>query len=209
MRKLAISITIIAAACLLVLAFVLEACSNGLTDLPIETIEWADLPDGSTQFCTNNPEHYGWSFYLIEDSNHPDEYEIECKKISGSADYGYGIIFGAKDIKNFYYIKIDVNGWFLVNKVVNGKLASPRIREWQKADPGQLASGYNVVNAIKVIRTGSKYTIYFNGKKAWDFTDISDTSITGGDMLGFIADIGNKTNEKFPNKPVDVRFWFK
>lgn len=169
------------------LALVLTACSNDTTNLPIKTIEWDELENGFYQFYTNDPAKNNYTFWMIDNGVYTSTVEIECKKISGAYNYGYGIIFGANDGHNFYYVMIDNSGYYMVNKQKDEKWGKPVIQDWTSSS-GKLVTGYKKTNTIKVIREGSKYTIYFNNKEAFDFTN---SDISGGD----------KADEKFPNTP--------
>jgi len=207
MGKLGISIIIITAACLLVLAFVLATCSNGLTDLPIETIGFELHEDGFYQFYTNDPDYLGKARGIIFDNDHPNTYEIECKKISGSRWYSYGMLFGhhETDITKYYIIMITVDGYYFIGKNNNTKWT-----DITKGDEGwvysnNLKKNYNKMNSIKITKTESLYEIYFNGKKEMQFSDKDYF----GDKYGFFASIGEIDEENFPNKPVDIRFWLK
>ena len=205
MRKLAISITIIAAACVLVLAFVLEACSDGLTDLPIETIEWEQLSDGSYQFYTNDPNYHDYYFWSLHtNTGDPTVFEIECKKVGGAYYYSYGMLFGVDNSLNNRYFQIVISngGRYYIQKRIDGNYY--KIQDWTASS--RLKQGYNKTNNIKVIKNGTLYKVFFNGgDSVFQFND----SQSFGDRIGFLAWVGDDIDEKFPNKPVDVRFWLK
>jgi hypothetical protein len=179
-------------------AFLCTACSNGSTNLPVETIEWELLDDGYRQFYINDSNFYNYIFWDIEDDNKPrDIFEIECKKISGSKDGGYGIIFGAVDSYNFYYVLISSDGWYAVRKMINKDVEF--LTTWSKSS--YLNTGYGKTNTIKVTRSGTTYNISFNDNFPNSF---SDSTLTGT-KIGYIANVDSKEKEKFPNVPVDVR----
>ena len=184
----------------LLLALVLVGCDNGPE---ISTIEWELSDDGFIRWYTNDLYYcntHSWNLYTNTNSNAPDTYEIECKKISGSHYLAYGMIFGASDSvdNQYYYVNINVDGKFCVNKNING--THTQLKEFTESN--SLNKGYNTINSIKVTKLGDNYTIYLNDTEVHDFTD---TSITGT-RIGYIVFVGTEATESFPKTSVDVRF---
>ena len=188
----------------LALGLLFAGCDSGdsVPDLPISTIEFGKGADGFTQFYTNDLQYYNYSFWEIYDHN-GDTYEIECKKQSGSKDFAYGLIFGASDTgtRQFYSLWISCNNSYSINKFTAEKFS--QISDWKKTD--KLYSGYDKINKLKVVKSGSTYTIFLNDDQVDKFTD----SAGFGNRIGFFASVGKETDEKFPNSPVDVRFMLK
>jgi hypothetical protein len=132
--------------------------------------------------------------------NESNIYEIECKKMSGASNWGYGMIFGASntDMRRYYDLGISTQGYYIIGKKVNEEYTT--IRDWTKSE--KLNTGYNTINTLKVVKNGTTFTVYLNGSQADQFTD---TEISG-DRIGYWVDIGLEKDESFPNTPVDVRF---
>jgi hypothetical protein len=188
--------------------FVLAAC-KGNSDLPIVNKGFSPLSDGWTQFYTNDPAQYGWAYGLIFDSNIniTDTYQIECKKISGSAGAGYGMIFGlSNDAKNKYYrVLISAYGGYRVDKYDGTKAENLRwtmIKDWTNDATDNVIPGYNKTNTIKVTHAGNQYTLFLNGNQSFHFTDTDNF----GSRVGIYAVISTSANESFPNIPVDIRY---
>jgi len=192
---------------MLVLGFI--ACDTGTdgtpgTDLPISTIEWETDEDGFVRFYTNDRIHYWSNHWEFFDRSNATYYEIECKKISGHRDQGYGLIFGASDTDyfNFYCLLIDIDGYYYIGKRIGNasEYEYAPIIGWTKSP--RLRTGYNTLNTLKVLQSESTYTIFLNdfSHHTFDYESII------GSRLGYYVGVGDVGKESFPNKPVDVRF---
>jgi len=178
--------------------------SSGTTTVPFSNVTvsqiWEDK-DMFTWFSTNDPREYDrawWNFY--ENINDRNIYEIECKRMSGDRNSGYGMVFGASNTDNreYYLLEITTQGNYWIGKYSNEKFTT--IKAWTGSE--KLSTGYNTINTLKVLKNGTNFTVYLNGSQVFQFTD---TEING-DRLGYRAGIGSEKDESFPNTPVDVRF---
>ena len=185
---------------LLTAFFALLGCNNGTTNLDVETIRWDQKDnDGFFRFYTNDSQNYGRPFAALSDQvNNSATYEIECKKVSGHQEIAYGLVFGAVDYENFYSLNISTTGYYTLSKRNSSNLMP--IKEWERSD--KLLTGYNKLNNLKVVKAGSRYTVFINGTEVHQFTDSS----INGNKIGFFAWVGDESDESFPNKPVDIRF---
>jgi len=188
---------------LAVLLLAFTGCDTGFgdsTDSSTKTIQWVYNKDGFFRFYTNESKFYGYAFFCLQSNNNPDQniYEIEIKKISGARGHGYGMVFGALDSQNYYLVCIDGNNSYYVEKKVNGSVTA--IKDWTTSSG--LRTGFNVLNTIRVTKSGSTYQISFNGNNAASFTD---SSVNGSRMGGW-AVVGKSENESFPGTPVEVKF---
>jgi hypothetical protein len=170
------------------------------TGLPVKTIRWERGTDGFYQFYTNDQQYFSYGFPSNLFTNNPNIFEIEIKKISGARDLAYGMIFGAVDYDNNYFVNIAVDGYYVIGKRVNGSVIT--IQGW--TDFFGLRTGFNVSNTIRVTKSGSYFQVSFNGSNATSFTD---SSITGSG-IGAVAWVGKSGEESFPNTPVEVKFRF-
>jgi hypothetical protein len=185
----------------LCVVFVLAGCPDPSTKLPVETILWELDADGFYQLYTNDTRNYS-NFFSYLYSTTDTTWEIQCNKKSGASGTRFGMVLAsAFSNDNLYRISIDTLGNYMVHKRIAGNWAASAIKTWTKSSA--LLTGYNKVNTIKVTKSGSTYTIYFNDTEAGTFTDYSLSTMT---YFGFIASVGTEANERFPNTPVDVRF---
>ena len=167
--------------------------------LPVSIVHYELDDDGFAQFYTNDSRYYDQISWILEENiNGPNEYEIECKKISGTRNHEYGMIFGASDMYpyEYYSISITANGDYRVWKKDDD--IHTTIKNW--AYSRKLYPGYNKINSIKVTQSGSIYTVFLNNNQVYQF------EYTGavGSKVGFHNII--TTDESFPRTPVDVRF---
>lgn len=191
---------------LLACAFVFIACDDGSGstggsgNLPIKTIKWEKLSDGYTQFYTNDSKNYDYGFWNVLENGNKNTYEIDCKKLDGDQGTAYGMIFGVSntDLKHYYSLWISCGGYYCIWKYEDTEAAV--VRKWTKIN--SLNQGYDTINNLKVINSGSDYSIYINGNEIDQFSD--DTIF--GSRIGFYAEVSSETYENFPNRPVDIRF---
>jgi hypothetical protein len=170
-------------------------------EILIETKAW-ESKDGFIQFYTNDSKNYGKIFWTAyENVNAANTYEIECKKMSGSEDWHYGMIFDVSlDLYTYHRIAITSDGYYSVYSQ-NGKDDEGTMQKsWIRSD--KLNTGYDTLNSIKVTKSGTTYTVFLNDAQVFEFT----SSITGGNRIGYFAIVGSEEDEDFPNNPVDVRF---
>jgi hypothetical protein len=172
---------------------------------PIQSSVWRDDGTGLgyMQFYTNDPSEVSYNFWHRNlNSEYPMKRVVtQVKKISGNANYGFGIIFCYQDSDSFYRLLIDTWGYYSVYEKDGDYFY--KIIEWSFSD--NLYTGYNTVNKIRVeysSTTPGTFTIYFNDIYENSFTG---SGLTGGDT-GFFASTGKYYEERFPNTPVDVRF---
>jgi hypothetical protein len=118
--------------------------------------------------------------------------------MSGNPWGGFGILFCLQDLQNFYGLVIDTEGNYAVFKKWFGTWST--LVDWTYSD--KLKTGYGVVNALRVDRAGSTFTLSFNGTAAASF---SDTSLCKGSWGPFV-EVFSAEYEDFPGSPVDVRF---
>jgi hypothetical protein len=189
-------------------------CENGTgttepQNLPVESKLWELGEDGFIQWYSNDPQDLDtYSRKLYDNLNETGSYEIECKKMSGNRGWGYGMIFEASDdVSQYYCITINAYGSFHVIKKTSGESSSVTIKDWTVST--NLYAGYNRINSIKVVKSGTVYDIYLNGAFVYQFTDNTVT----GNKIGYIVYVGTspgtepaERQESFPNTPVDVRF---
>jgi hypothetical protein len=184
----------------------LAGCENLIGDLPVSTVVYDPGDDEFIQYYTNDSQHYNDSYWALEENanDDPNTYEIECKKMSGNIEFGYGMAFGADadNPYNYYMVLISADGWYSVQKSKGDQNDSveTRILEWEKSD--KIVTGYDKLNTIKVTKSASTYTVYLNNAQVYQFADTDNF----GNSIGFYTAIGSETDESFPNSPVDVRF---
>jgi len=179
--------------------------SSEITTVPFSKatawkIEFELEQDGFKRFSTNDPREYDSSWWRLYGNGYDNTYEIDCKKMNGAYNYGYGMLFGASntDARRYYLLLITTDGDYSIGKFSNDKYTI--IKDWAKSE--KLNTGYNTINTLKVVKNGTTFTVYLNGSQVHQFTD---TEISG-DRFGYGVSIGSKNDEAFPDMPLDVRF---
>ena len=184
---------------LFITCFVLLACDTGSAKLEINTNMGQPDEQGFTQFYTNDPHYYGYHFWVLSQNiNTQNTYQVELKKISGAPGPAYGLIFGGVDNSNYFCIGLSTNGHYIIARKSEGDWTI--IQDWERSN--LLKTGFNTINTIKVLKSGSRYDISLNDTHIYQFTD----SEINGNRIGYFMDVGSKENESFPNTPVDTRF---
>lgn len=188
----------------IVVLSVITGCGGGKTsETPsVKTIQFENDSEGFTQFYTNDSKYFDYTFWcqLLNPSNPMSPIEFQAKKMSGSAQIGYGELFCYQDENNTYAIAIFTDGNYQISKIIGGNLTYLK----ELTPSNHLRQGYNTINDIQITSDAASHIIsfYFNGVLE---TTVCDSSFTGGDYA-FLAGVGISQNENFPNTPVDIRF---
>ncbi|MDR2176470.1 MAG: hypothetical protein LBP20_00315 [Treponema sp.] len=165
---------------------------------------WVDHGSGIVQFHTNNPDHYNYAFYHTITPATNDVYEVTAKKMSGSDNYGYGMLF-CVDANDYYRFFITARQQYTIQKFISGEGAGSLIG-WTNSP--EIRRGYNADNKLKVVRTNSgsaaTLAIYINDTLVKSVTD--DIPINGT-KFRLAASVDVEEKENFPYVPVEV--WFK
>jgi hypothetical protein len=191
---------------LIVVLLSLADCSSDTSPAIIDPI-WVDHGSGVVQFHTNNPAHYNRAFYSSEidvsDIVSGDTYEITARKISGSDNYGYGMLF-CMDSNSYYRFFITARQQYTIQKFISGVGQTP-LQNWTAST--EIRPGYGVDNKLKVVRTYSNgtaaFTVYINDVRV---ASLSDHAPVNGTEAQLAASVDTEPNENFPNIPVEV--WF-
>ena len=174
---------------------------SGCLSVPIYNAIWETDSDGFTRYFTNDPERLNRTFWLLVGNiNEENTFQIESKKMSGAANMGFGMVFGAPSASNstFYLLTIATTGSYRIAKRLNNEVIT--IRDWSRTE--FLYTGFNTINTLKVIKAETTYTVFLNGNQVYQFVDAN----ISGNRLGFWVSIGRADVESFPGVPVDVRF---
>jgi hypothetical protein len=214
MRKLS-GILLLMAAVILV-----GACSDDSGSSSPLTVAF-DTPqdgDGDVQYYTNDPAQYGEQLFEPFSAEDPPVYKMKVKKISGSRTAGYGMAFCIEgyrnDITGFYRVLITVDGTYQVMKAYKNNNGwtevyfIPDTEDGAQPKAEHLITGHKTENTIEIKRPdpqdSTTFEVYFNGQYENRFID--PDPLTGTD-IAYWTNIGQENEEKFPDEPVDVRFY--
>jgi hypothetical protein len=112
---------------------------------------------------------------LVDDTNARDvDISVKLKAIAGELDQGGGLVWRARDARNYYIARFNhKENNFRVYKVVDGKRSQP----FQNADIKH-HDGWTIV---RVTMKGDHIECYLDGKK---YLDVRDTTFPGAGKIG-------------------------
>jgi len=107
---------------------------------------------------------------------------MSVNKISGTDNYGFGMSWGSKDVKNYYIFVITSSGYLIYERTENGKAE----RVLAKPDES-INKGSGLSNVLALQKVGKHLEFYINNKL------VGKTSFSPffGDYLGCIIHSGN------------------
>jgi hypothetical protein len=121
----------------------------------------------------NNPNSV-FNITLISDTNAKDvDLSVRMKPIAGQTDQGGGLVWRAKDKKNYYLARYNpLEDNFRLYKVVDGKRTLIQNYDIQHTD------GWHT---LRVVMKGDQIECYYDGKK---YLEARDSTFTEGGMIG-------------------------
>jgi len=126
--------------------------------------QWMRRASGGRQVLAQTAETQPWAVALLEDQKFGDV-SVRFRPISGKEDASGGIIFGARDGRNYLLIRANaLENNFRLYTIVNGKrstIASARVTE----------PSLGAWHSIRVVATGSKIQGYLDGTRLIDHDD--------------------------------------
>jgi hypothetical protein len=128
--------------------------------------KWERRKSGDTTVLAQTAETQPWAVALLEDRKYSDvDVSVKFKPISGKEDASGGLIFRAKDGKNYFLVRANAleNNFRLYsmkdgnrNQLASAKVDEPKLGAW---------------STIRVVAKGSKIQAYLNGKLQIDHED--------------------------------------
>ena len=143
--------------------------------------EWRVTPDPSAPSKPNvlaqlaKSSGSEFNVTLVTDTNYKDvDLSVKMKALSGRSDQGGGLVWRAKDAKNYYVARYNpLEDNYRVYKVVNGRRSS----EFQNANIRH-TDGWHTV---RVTMSGDHIECYYDDKK---YLDVHDATFTSGGKIG-------------------------
>ena len=120
--------------------------------------QWVRRASGGRQVLAQTAETQPWAVALLEDQKFADvDVSVRFRPISGKEDASGGIIFPARDGRNYFLIRANaLENNFRLYTIVNGKrstIASARVTE----------PSLGAWHSIRVVATGAKIQGYLDG----------------------------------------------
>jgi 3-keto-disaccharide hydrolase len=128
--------------------------------------QWVRRASGGRQVLAQTADTQPWAVALLEDQKFGDvDVSVRFRPISGKEDASGGIIFRARDGRNYLLIRANaLENNFRLYTIVNGKrstIASARVTE----------PSLGAWHSIRVVATGSKIQGYLDGTPLLDHND--------------------------------------
>ena len=128
--------------------------------------QWVRRASGGRQVLAQTAETQPWAVALLEDQKFGDvDVSVRFRPISGKEDASGGIIFRARDGRNYLLIRANaLENNFRLYTIVNGKrstIASARVTE----------PSLGAWHSIRVVATSSKIQGYLDGTRLIDHDD--------------------------------------
>jgi 3-keto-disaccharide hydrolase len=128
--------------------------------------QWVRRASGGRQVLAQTAETQPWAVALLEDQKFGDvDVSVRFRPISGKEDASGGIIFRARDGRNYLLIRANaLENNFRLYTIINGKrstIASARVTE----------PSLGAWHSIRVVATSSKIQGYLDGTRLIDHDD--------------------------------------
>jgi hypothetical protein len=128
--------------------------------------QWLRRDSGGRRVLAQTVETQPWAVALLEDQKFADvDVSVRFRPISGKEDASGGIIFRARDGRNYFLIRANaLENNFRLYTIVNGKrstVASARVSE----------PSLGAWHSIRVVATGPKIQGYLDGARLIDHDD--------------------------------------
>lgn len=107
--------------------------------------------------------------------------EANITKISGVDDTAFSLVWGMKDVKNYYAFGINGNGGYMVEKSIDGQWEN--ITHWNSSS---YINKKNAINKLAILKNKDKLEFYINDRQV---NEIPYAKFLGN-KIGFL--IGNK-----------------
>ena len=128
--------------------------------------QWGRRASGGRQVLAQTTETQPWAVAILEDQKFSDvDVSVRFRPISGKEDASGGIVFRAKDGRNYFLVRANaLENNFRLYTLVNGKrstIASARVTE----------PSLGAWHSIRVVALGPKIQAYLNGTLLLDHSD--------------------------------------
>jgi hypothetical protein len=128
--------------------------------------QWVRRPSGDRRVLAQTAETQPWAVAVLEDKKFDDvDVSVRFRPVSGKEDASGGIIFRAKDGRNYLLVRANaLENNFRLYAIVNGKrstLASARVSEPK----------LGAWHTIRVVATGPRIQAYLDGALLLDHAD--------------------------------------
>nr|HMN31396.1 hypothetical protein [Caldilineaceae bacterium] len=130
------------------------------------------------------PQTIGWS---LADASATNFYlEVDAFHTAGPIDNEYGVIFRYTDADNFYLFGASSDGYYIIQKVVDGEWSD--LAEWTTSEA--IHTGQQSGNTMGIFADGAQITALLNGEVV---ATLEDDSFSSG-QIGLVAGTFDEAN---------------
>ena len=136
-----------------------------------------DIKDGKLTLQPAAKETYT---AVYEGNIFPNDMDVSISMKFVKADdpnWGAGLLFWSKGLKEFYGLLVNADGWFTIQRRMGDRFINPV--SWRANDA--IKKGAGVDNRLRVVTKGTKATVFINDKEILTFTG---TPPEGGSQIG-------------------------
>ena len=137
-----------------------------------------DYAPGGYRIFVNTPESYSWANPYLQLTD--VLIEVETRKLGGPDDNDFGVICRYQDVDNFYFFVISSDGFFSINKYVDGNLEIVGRDQYGESAAIRPGTGSNQIRASC---KGDTLELVVNGSS---LMSVQDADFPSGDV-GLIA----------------------
>lgn len=134
--------------------------------------------DNQLEFNVSSDNIIGRWSYISLDQNSDYSIESIVQKKNGKDNIGYGILFGFKDLDNYFQFLVSGNGMFMINSMFEG--INMEISKWTSSDYINKGSARN---QLKVIKIDDTFVFSINGQ----VVKREESSILRGNNYGMLV----------------------
>lgn len=133
--------------------------------------------------------------------------QVTARAVEGPLDNGYGVIFRLFDRDNYFLFMVSSDGYYAVQRVLNGARREistwiPTFADVPELDGLTVNQGLNAENELRVVARGDTFEFYINGVRAalclandpaaqstyYEFFDTPEERCTGGSIVYSLTD---------------------
>jgi len=136
----------------------------------------------SFEYKSDDAAYYVW-YPIPIDTNRDFEIKSKMYHSTGRDDRGYGLVWGMKDVSNYYTFNITNNGYYRISELKNGEWYD--LIPWTESD---CINTYSLSNVLTIKKLGDTYYFYINNLRV----DEMNFRSFFGDQIGYVIFMSQK-----------------
>ncbi len=128
---------------------------------------FTDYSEGGYRIFVNTSESYSWANPYLQLTD--VLIEVDARKLGGPNDNDFGVICRYKDIENFYFFVISSDGYYSINKYLNGNLEIVGREQYGESTAIRQGADFNEIQASCI---GNNLELVVNGLSLFKAQDL-------------------------------------